>query len=264
MPFGFGGSSSRSRSSSSSSSFDNLDSFGFNAAASSSGQRVAYDDVFQSLFGGASATAAGVDTGALSRNASMLFSTGTNFLDTLASGGEGSAYLGQQLASGDGLVDEQIGQLQTDLTDFLNEGILPGITSSGVSASTLGGTRGEVAKGVAGKGLLQEFARGSTGIRLADQARKDSLASELMRSETTRATTGLQMLPGLAGLAETSALAGLSPYAALSSILGGPTVLGDSSSYQYGQDSTTGRAGSQSQSTSSSKSKSFSIGGLGD
>lgn len=263
MPFGFGGSSSTTRSRSDSSSYDNLDQFGFNVGGSESQQRIAFGDIFQSLFGGAAGTAAGIDTTALSRNASMLFSSGTEFLDTLSSGGAGSAYLGEQLAGGGELVDEQIGQLKTDLTDFLNEGILPGITSSGVSASTLGGSRGEVAKGIAGKGLLREFARGSTDIRLADQARRDSIASELMGSEAARATTGLQMLPGLMGMAETSALAGLSPYAALASILGGPTVLGDSSSYQFGADSTTGRAASRSSSSSTTKSKSFSIGGLG-
>lgn len=256
----FSGSKSKSRSISSSSSFDNLDQSGFNFGQSQSGQRIAFEDIFQNLFGGASAAASAVNSGALSRNASMLFSSGTDFLGQLQSGGIGADYLRDQVTSGGALAEEQIAQLSDDLGTFLTETVNPSIKSSGVSAMTLGGSRGEVARGIAGREAAREFTRGATGIRLAERGRLDSLAAGLMESDANRSTAALNMLPGLFGLAESSALSGLSPYAALAQIIGGPTVLSSSSAFDVGADSTTGRAGSRSSSSSSSSSKSVGLG----
>lgn len=281
---GFGGSKSKSSSSSVSSSFDNLDSFGFNfgqtgsdslstsRSGSTSRSRIAFEDIFQNLFSGASATAAGIDTGALSGAANLLFSSGGGFLDNLRGGGAGADYLENELSRSSSLVDEQIGALSGDLGKFLNETILPGIKSSGVQAGTLGGGRGEVAKGIASEGLISEFAKGSTNIRLAERARLSGIANDLAANELARSTSGLSALPGLFDLASGGTMASLSPLLALSQILGGPTVLSDSDSssfsdslassfgLDFGLDSTTGRAGSSSRSSSSSSSKSFNLG----
>ncbi len=256
MPFGFGGSSSRSSSSSRSNSFDNLDQFSL--GGSESGGRVAFEELFASLFGGASGAAGAVDTGGLSRNASLLFGSGTSFLSGLQDGGPGSEFLEGELANSGKLVDEQIGNLSGDLTEFLNESILPSITSSGVEAGNLGGSRGGVAKGIAAEGLLEEFAKGSTAIRLGERNRLTGIARDLDNSQINRANSGLAALPGLFGLAESGAMAGLSPFAALSQIFGGPQIINESSSFDVG--STTGRAGSSSTSNSSSRSSSFNFG----
>lgn len=280
MIFNIGGSksSSSSQSDAQSSSFDNLDASSFNFGAnqstssgsSSSSSRIAFEDIFSKMFGGAAGAAAGIDTSALSGAANMLFGSGMGFLDNLSSGGAGTGFLESQLANSSGIVDEQIGQLSSDIGKFLTQTVMPGITTGGVSASTLGGSRGEVAQGLAAESALQEFARGSTAIRAGERDRLTGIAQGLSQDQISRTNAAMGFLPSLMGLAETGAMSSLSPFVALSQILGGPTVLTDSESSQLaeslgldiGGSSQTGRAGSQSTSTSSSKSSSasFSLG----
>lgn len=275
--FSIGGGKSSTDSRSVSSSFDNLDSFGFNVggneSVSSSGGRststdqVAFEDIFARLFGGAEGAAGGIDTSSVTQAANSLFSSGGGFLASLSEGGAGSQALEDRLASRDGLADEQIELLGGDIEKFLSESILPGITSKGVAAGTLGGSRGEVSRGIAAEGALESFRRGATDIRVQDQAARDEIAGSLAQNEIGRAGSGLAALPGLFGLAEGGALADLSPFAMLSQILGGPTVLSSSEAensalaesfgFDLGLDSTTGRAGSESESTTTSRSKNF-------
>lgn len=283
MPFGFGGDRTDSSSQSQSSSFDNLDSFGFNfgqsgsssrgGSAAESSQRVAFEDIFARLFGGASDVASGIDTGGLTGAANELFGAGGTFLDTLGGGGAGAGFLEDRL-SGDGLADEQIGLLGEDIARFVAEELNPAITSGGVAASTFGGARTNVQKGTAARGASEAFARGAADIRSSEQATRDRIAETLAADETTRGTAGLSALPSLFGLAEAGTLADLSPFAALSQIVGAPTVLGESSSISqqiadafgidFGFDETTGRAGSQSTSSSSTRSRGFNFGFGGD
>jgi hypothetical protein len=294
--FSFGGSKSQSSSRSLSSSFDNLDSFGFgfdtstsasrsggqsssfDRSGSQSGQRVAFEDVFADLFGNAAGAAAGIDTGNISGAANLLFNAGGGIIDDLQGGGIGAAALEERLANRDGLADQQIDQLGSDLQRFLSEDVSGAITSSGVQANTLGGSRGEVQAGIAERGAIEAFSRGSTDIRLADQASRDAIAGQLMASEAERGSTSLAALPQLFGLADAGAMAELSPLMALSQILGPQLALTESQSFGLGGsessqfsealaealglslDRTTGRAGSQSSSSSSSSSRSLSLG----
>lgn len=289
---GIGGSSARSRSSSQSdsisASFDNLDAFGFGVSTDTSrsggssvsgsrdvsSSRVAFEDIFAQLFGNASATAAGIDTGAITGAANLLFGSGRSFLDTLQSSPE----LEGQFAAADADEAASIDLLEADIGEFLRETVNPAITQRGVTANTLGGSRGEVQRGIASEAALEEFVRGATGIRRDTQARKDSLAGQLATDRLARSQTGINALPELFGLAESGAFASLSPLAALAQILGPQTVLTDASGVSFGEssqfgesagsslqfDTTTGRAGSAAKSTSSSqsssKSKSFSLG----
>lgn len=277
--FGIGGGKSSTDSSSSSSSFDNLDSFGFNIGGSeslsrsggrsTSSDQVAFEDIFARLFGGAEGAAGGINPSSITQAANTLFSSGGGFLESLSDGGPGSRALEERLASRDGLADQQVDILGEDINKFLTESVLPEITSKGVAAGTLGGSRGEVSRGIAAEGALDSFRRGATDIRVRDQAARDEIAGSLAQNEIGRAGTGLAALPGLFGLAESGALADLSPFAMLSQILGGPTVLGSSEAensalaesfgFDLGLDSTTGRAGSQSESTTRSRSRNFSF-----
>lgn len=295
MPFGIGGSRSRSRSSSSSSSFDNLDqsSFdvGFDTSTSSSrgggtsfdrsgsrsSQRVAFEDAFANLFAQSFGAAGGIDTGRISGAASMLFNAGGNLISQLQDGGPGADYLETRLGQRDGLAEAQISQLGDDLAQFLAEDVNPAITSGGVQARTLGGSRGEVQKGIAERGAADAFVRGATDIRLADQAARDAIAGNLMSSQSDRLATSLSSLPQLFGLAEAGTMASMSPMLALAQILGPQMALTDSSSfgeggseqfsealaeafgYNIGGSRTTGRAGSRSSSSSSSSSRSFNL-----
>ena len=276
MPFGIGGGTSKSSSQSSSSSFDNLDQVGLNIGGSqstSSGQststsRIAFEDVFAKLFGGASGAAAGIDTSSITNAANMLFGGGTGFLDQLSSGGAGSKFLEDRLAGSGQLVDEQIGLLEKDLGRFLSETVNPAITSGGVQAGTLGGGRGEVQRGIAARGASEAFVKGATDIRLGERAQTDAIAQSLASTDINRAGVGISSLGDLLNLVTGGSLAGLEPFAALSNILGPATVLSDSQSSQssdslgfdFGFDQTTGRAASRSSSSSSSSSKNFSFG----
>lgn len=277
--FDFGASSSKSKSESQSSGFD----VGFNrsfsdsisggqsesGSRSTSSQQIAFGDIFQNLFGGASAAASGIDPSRISGAANLLFNAGGSFLEQLG-GGAGQDFLKDRLASSDGLADEQIGLLGADIEKFLTESINPAIASKGVAAGTLGGSRGEVARGIAAEGALREFQSGAVGIRQREQQQRDALAGQLGQLEQQGATAGLASLPGLLGLAETGALSSLSPFAALSQIVGGPVALTESESSSFGQSSEFARAiaeafgldvgGSQSTSSSKSSSKSFSLG----
>jgi hypothetical protein len=173
MPFGIGASqqSSQSSSSSSSSSFDNLDAFGVDVGGSTSRQgsssrdSIAFEDLFTQLFGGASATAGGINTGATTSAANLLFGSGQDFITGLAEGGAGAAFLEDRLARSDELVDAELGILEEDIGRFLSETVNPSIKTSGVQAGTLGGGRGEVQRGIASRGATEAFARGAADIR---------------------------------------------------------------------------------------------------
>ena len=274
MAFGFGGGTSKSSSESSSSSFDNLDQVGISVGEqgsvtggqATSTQTIAFEDLFTQLFGGSAAAAAGINTGAITSAANNLFSGGVSFLDSLG-GDAGSGYIQNQITGANDLADQQVDQLSEDVARFLGEDIA-GIDSRGVAAGTLGGSRGELQRGVAEGERAREFMRGATGIRQGAQDRTDSLAQFLAGQSTTNAGLGLSALPGLLGLQETGTMAGLSPFLALSQIYGGPTALTESQSSDFGSsygrnfgfDQTTGRAASQSSSSSTSTSKNFNIG----
>lgn len=277
MVFGIGGSSSKSSSQqqATASSFDTTDAQSFNfgqsgsasAGTSGSSQTIAFEDIFQKMFSGASATAAGIDTSALTGQANNLFSSGSNFLDQLSGGGSATRFLEDQLSGSPGIVDAQIGELGSDIGKFLSETVNPAITSGGVAAGTLGGSRGQVQQGLAGEAALKEFARGSTAIRAGERDRTTGIAQGLASQGIQGSAAGLGSLESLFGLATGANNASLSPFAALSQILGGTQTLTDSESSQIAQafgidlggSTSTGRAGSESQSTGSSKSKSASF-----
>lgn len=333
--FDFGGSkqSSSSQSTSRSSSFDNLDRLAFNlglnrsqsssfgqssSAASSFGvsgsdarsrarsggssrslssQDVFGADTFRSLFGQAEGAAAGVDPGQISDAASLLFSSGTGFLESLGQGGEGASFLRDRI-NDPGIGDARVDQLRADVTEFLEEGAFRAAKSSGVAAGTFGGDRTRVQLNEALEQGADAIARGSVDIRSAEQDARDRAAGLLAQDETARSVAGLGGASDLIGLAETGALASFAPLGAFSSVIGPATALtqagsvgsqfgasdsisssfgrqgsqsvsqslqralSDAFGFDFGFDETTGRAGSSSfsQSTSESKGKSASFG----
>lgn len=184
-------------------------------------------EFFEQLFGSASGAAARAASAVpgLQGQAATLFNAGSRFLGDL----EGPLATDERLAD-EGSDDELIGLLGSDLGRFFSEEINPQITGRGVATGTLGGSRGEVARGTAARGLAQEFARGSAEIRQAGRARRDTLAATSDQLRAGRTTAGLSALPGLFGLAEAGLGAELAPFLALSQILGGPTVLSSSES----------------------------------
>lgn len=263
----FGSSKSREQSSSLATS----SSFGVNQAGSSnftgstSADSVFLSDLFSQLFSNASGTAGGINTAGLTTAANQLFNSGTGFLSELqtlsdAPGSDvATDYLGNRVAGNDSLLNENIAGLQSDLGKFLKETILPSIKGDAISAGQLGGTRQGVAEGAAASSLLAEFAKGVTGLRSADVAARDAAATSLAGIDTTRtglrlsaANSGLSGLGGLYSLLDAGSMAPLSPFLALSQILGDPTVLNKASSYGTGSSYSYGTEGSSSYSSSQS------------
>jgi hypothetical protein len=227
--------------------------------SSSSFQDVAFGDLFSQLYGGA-AGAAGKLAGAVpdfGAQVGSLFSGGLNTLNTLKD------YTDSRL-NGPGVVDEQIGALSSDLGDFYNTQINPALRL-GAEVNGTGGAGGRlgVAQGVAAGQLGKQLVSGAAQLRAADQQQRDQLA-------LGSSSLSLDALPGLTGLAQTSASAPLLPYQLLSQIMGGPTVLGGSESSNFANAdaysiaqaiaSSFGASHDESQSTSSSKQRGLNFG----
>lgn len=255
--FNFGASSSKSSSESQSTSGSSSrgGSFGTSVQGSQASQDVAFKDLFAKLYGGASSAAAGLSGTPIKSAADMLFSGGTSFLEGL-SGGAGTDYLESRIKGESPVLKEQIAALGDDLGAFFRDELNPAITSQAVGGGALGGGRQGVAQGIATREVGTQFARGVTALRSADIAARDAAARDLTSLQTSAAGTGLAALPALLGIAQTGALADLAPFQALGGILGGPTVLGQSSSFGTSQNVAEQISDSFSQSTSKSKGKS--------
>lgn len=230
-----------SQSTSSQQGFNTSSSFGTTDASSTSSAQSSQDvflsDLLSKVYGGAAGAAAGVDTGGIASAGQQLFSGGLNFLGQLTAN-PGAADLAARASGTDTSArDAQLGALKTQLGDFFNENLLPGITSRGVSSGTLGGARDAVELGTATKQIGNTFSTGAASIISADQAARDAAAGKLADVTNQGAATGLSALSSLYGLQQGTQTAGLLPYQLLSSIIGGPTVLGSSSS-QSGSSST--------------------------
>lgn len=205
--------------------------------ASRSTSGVFAGDVLQQLYQGAFGAAGAIDPRLATERVNQLFTGGSNIIQALSGGGAGEDYLTRRL-SGDNseVLNAQIDALGSDLGRFYSEELNPTITGNAVAAGQLGGGRQGVAQGVATSNILREFATQAAGLRAADVAQRDSAALGLLGAKNANAQTALAGIEGLSGLATgTEALA---PYAALSQIIGGPTVLTQSESTQssFGQE----------------------------
>lgn len=247
--FGIGANKSSSKSESFAQSTDQSQSSSFG----SSTQNIAFEELFSKLYGDA-VGASGKVAGAIPEfqgQAAQLFSGGTGFLDSLV-GNEGSDYLKNRVSGDNALLDEQIAGLGTDLGRFFNEELLPGITSNSINSGTLGGGRQGVAQGLAAEKVAQQFTRGATELRSADQAARDAAARDYAGGVRDSAATGLAGLPSVLGLAESGAASDFLPISLLADVLGGPTTLTESLSLSD--------SSSFGQSTATSKSKGKSAG----
>lgn len=189
--------------------------------------------VFTDLYQGARQALGRINPNDLQAAAGSLFDAGGNFLSTLMDNASGNSPAGQYLTqtlNDTGLVDEQIGQLQSELGQFFGEQLLPQIQSQAVSAGQLGGGRQGVAQAQGIQYLGDAFTKGVLGIRQADQQRRDNLALNLGQMQTEAAGAGIGALANLYALAQNQTLAPLAPWAAYSDIIGRPTVLGQGSS----------------------------------
>lgn len=239
---------------------------------SSSSQSIAFQDLFAQLYGNASGATANMARAApgFADDARALFTGGSKFLEGLADGGPERAYLESRVSGGNPLLEDQIGALGEDVGEFLNESVLPGITSQGVQAGSIGGSRNQLARSNAGRDALRTFTRGATDLRSADMSARDQAAGALQTARIGSAGTAFAGLPSLYGVAEGGFSAGIAPYESLAGILGGPTTLTEGRSTDFSEATSEeiaqalsrafGEDFSSSRASSTSKSKSFSLG----
>lgn len=235
---------------------------------STSTQSVWNADLLERLYGDALGAVSGAEGQLFTGQAAGLFSSGLGILEQLGTGA-GEDYLRSRLEGGE-LLEAQIGGLREDVGRLFREELNPAITGGAVAAGQLGGGRQGVAQGRAAEVAARTFTRGATELRAQDQAMRDSAAAQLMQGRTGAAGAAASLLPQLLGTAQAGATGGLAPFAALASIIGGPTVLtqGQSTDESQATSESIARAISEalgysygtSSSSSSSKSKSLSLG----
>lgn len=266
---------SSSRQSASSSSLDwsqsasNSSSLSYGSSQSTSGgrstQSIAFADLLAQLYGGATdaATKSIAEAPLFADEAQQLFSGGLGFLDRLQNV-PGSDYLSARLTGPDAAAQAQIDTLREESGRLFNEQLMPGITSRGVSTGTLGGSRQRVAVGQAAGEVGRGFTSGVAQILANSQSARDSIAATLGGQSITAAGVGLSGIPNILSASQAGANANLSPYMALADILGGPTVLTEStqSAQATSEDIATAISNAYSQSfgTSQSTSKGKSVG----
>jgi len=137
----------------------------------------------------------------------------------------------QQQAGGDpALVDRQIGQLGSDLGRAFQQQVIPGIRRDAGGYGALGGSRQQVAQGIAGQGFADAFSRGATDIYAADRNRQLQAATTGGGLLSQGVLGGLSSLQGLYDVGLSQFTGGFAPLSLYSSILGAPTVLDKSRS----------------------------------
>ncbi len=159
---------------------------------------------------------------------------GEAYESILAGEDAGSQYLQGRLSGDNPYLSGAIDDYGEDIARNLAQNILPELRSGGVAAGQPGGSRAYIAQGLAAQGAQREFARGANEMRLQDLAQTDAMAGQYMGM---RGGQQLAAAGGLAGLAEPAYNLGMAPYSAAwmpalnyASILGAPTVLGESES----------------------------------
>lgn len=237
--------------------------------------QIAFSDLYQKLYGDASQAAGNLQGNPfLSDTANKLFTQGNQLFAGL-NNDAGTKYLQDALTSNEG-VDEQISLLGGDINKFLQESALPGLRRSSAAAGQLGGSRQSVGEGIAISDATRSFATGAANIRNQNRTNQFNAAGQLAGNSLAGVQIGGNLSQQLYGLAEQGFLSNLSPSAALSQILGGPTTLGSSlqqassfdeaisnafsEDFAKSESSSYGYDVSQATSTSKGKNKSFSLG----
>ena len=257
--FGFGGSSSSSRSRSSSVQGSQGSSISGGASGSQSADQIAFEDVFARLFGGAEGAAAGLDPSMLTEAANQLFSSGSSFMAGLGQD-RGTQYLTDRLSADNDVLESQIDLLGQDLGQFFEEELNPAITSQAIAGGQLGGGRQGVAQGRAISEVSDQFTRGATALRAGDIASRDAAAGTIAGNDIAGAQTAFAGIPALLGTADFGFGANLAPSERLAAILGGPTVLNESSASALDFARSFSSSFGRSSATSRSDSRSFSLG----
>ena len=168
-----------------------------------------------------------------------LYQQGSNLLGQQYGGGKqpGQGYQSpafaawqQMLKGGENpLLAESIRNAQGRAAEGFSENILPALQSSAISSGNLGGSRGQIAAGIAGRDAYRGQERIAQEMGFQDYGQSQG-----------RILQALGMTGGLAGLSTQS----FAPLAAFAALLGRPTVLTQSQQSGLGQSSGSGSSNS--------------------
>lgn len=202
--------------------------------SSSSGQTIAFEDLFKQLYGGATDAAGRVAMQApeLQSAAKQLFTGGSQFLQSLGENA-GTNYQAQRLSGSNPEIEQLIASMKTDAGALFSDELNPAITANAVAGGNLGGGRQGVAQGVAQAQVANDFVRNAAQLRYSDVAAKDAIAANVAGNSIAAANTGLGALPGMLDILERGQNAELASYSSLAGILGGPTTLSSSESSNF-------------------------------
>ncbi len=150
------------------------------------------------------------------------------------------------------LESRQIADLGTNLGNFFNQQLMPGLQGAAVGVGAVGGGRQQLAQGQAAGQVAQQYQQGVTDIMANSQASRQQAAGQV-DSNMMGASQGIGQLSGMMnnlGLSNMNAnWAGLENFAGL---LGSPTILSNSFASSQSENITSAQA--------SGKSSQFSIG----
>lgn len=148
----------------------------------------------------------------------------------------GQQTLQQAMSQTNPWLESAISGVGQDIGQNLAENILPTLRSGGVAAGQFGGSRGQIAQGLAAQGAQEEFSQVANQMRMQDISRQQAAAGMLTQSQ----------LAGAAGAMQGAPMAfqfGMSPYNAqwaplnqYARLISPPVVTGqsDSSGFNFG------------------------------
>ena len=269
MALSFGGSSNKSKTQSSS--FTNVDSFS-NRLGGSFNQQGSFIAPGQSpylnaLWSQGAQIAGQIQPEVAQQGAALGQQLGGIGMDQQAalggiSGGT-NPFIQQLLARSQGnnpYISQQIAAYGQDISQNLQNNILPQIGSGFGLANQYGGGRQGVAEGLALQGAQTDFARGAADLRSNAYAQGQGAAGTALQAQLGAAGDSLGALQGQYELGLAGPMAGLLPLQSLQGLLGSPTVLSQGMGQSFDIASAASQTRSQAESKSKSKGGSFSFG----
>ncbi len=156
-----------------------------------------------------------------------------NVFQNIAAGeSPGQAFLQQTLGANPQL-QNQIDFLGEDIGRNLSENVLPHLRMGGVAVGAPGGSRTQIAEGMAAENAMRDFARGASTMRFNDLMRQTSSAQALTQGQLAGAAGSMQGSGDLFNLGMAPLQAAWQPLQFQAGLLGGPTVIGDSDSSSW-------------------------------
>ena len=142
----------------------------------------------------------------------------------------GQQQLAQNMTSESPWLQQQIGNLGQDIGRNLGENILPQLRSGGVAAGAPGGSRSQIAAGLAAQGAQRQFGQQATQLRAQDLQRQQQAAQMFTQNQMGGAQGMFPAAQAMYGMGMNPYMAQWLPLQQYSNLIGQPTIVGDSQS----------------------------------